>query len=90
MVWFNAFISGLAAVRSGPGRSPVGIAAFALALGGMIAMLAGALMRGAQPVRSNCVPVIIAHNTLRITGHFHATVVGGTRSSAARRSRSWR
>jgi hypothetical protein len=58
IVWFYAFLAGLAAVRSAPGRGPVAGAAFGLALGGTIAMLAGALARGAPPVLANYVPVI--------------------------------
>jgi len=58
VVWFYAFLGGLAAVRSTPGHGAIGGVAYALALGGTVAMLAGALMRGAQPVLANYVPVI--------------------------------
>ncbi len=58
VVWFYAFLAGLAAVRSAPGRGSIGTAAYGLALAGTVAMLAGALMRGAQPVLANYVPVI--------------------------------
>ncbi|MBM3855075.1 MAG: hypothetical protein FJ399_18285, partial [Verrucomicrobia bacterium] len=47
VVWFYAFLGGLAAVRSAPARGAMAGAAYALALGGTVAMLAGALMRGA-------------------------------------------
>jgi cytochrome c oxidase subunit 1 len=57
VVWFYALLAGLAALRSvDTGR--VGGFAFGLAVGGVGAMLVGALMRGAQPVLANYVPVI--------------------------------
>lgn len=58
VVWFYAFLAGLAAVRAGCSAGAVGAVAYALAVGGVVAMLAGALMRGAQPVLANYVPVI--------------------------------
>ncbi|MEY4940221.1 MAG: hypothetical protein RIQ93_1956 [Verrucomicrobiota bacterium] len=58
VVWFYAFMAGLLALgtRAQPRSAPA--AAYLLAVGGVIAMLAGALMRGAQPVLANYVPVI--------------------------------
>ncbi len=58
VVWFYAFLSGLSAVRSGGSAKPVGRGAFVLAVIGVVGMLAGACMRGAQPVLANYVPVI--------------------------------
>ncbi len=57
VVWFYAFLAGLAALR-GPGGGPVALAAYGLSVGGVLAMLAGSLARGAQPVLANYVPVI--------------------------------
>ena len=57
VVWFYAFLGGLSAMRAGPAGF-VGRAAFALSVGGVGAMLSGALMRGAEPVLANYVPVI--------------------------------
>lgn len=58
VVWFYAFLAALLAfgARSRAGR--MHIAFYALAVGGVLAMLGGALMRGAQPVLANYVPVI--------------------------------
>ena len=58
VVWFYAFLAGLLALgtRARPGK--VRTLAYALAVGGVVAMLAGALVRGAQPVLANYVPVI--------------------------------
>lgn len=58
VVWFYAFMAGLLALRSGNRASRVATAAFAVAVGGVGAMLAGGLVRGAQPVLANYVPVI--------------------------------
>ena len=58
VVWFYAFLAGLLALgpRTQPGKMQT--AAYALAVGGVVAMLAGALMRGAQPILANYVPII--------------------------------
>jgi cytochrome c oxidase subunit 1 len=58
VVWFYAFLAGLLAfgARARPNRTQAG--AFAVAVGGVVAMLCGALVRGAQPVLANYVPVI--------------------------------
>lgn len=58
VVWFYAFLAGLLALgtRAQPKSAPT--AAYVLAVAGVIAMLSGALMRGAQPVLANYVPVI--------------------------------
>jgi hypothetical protein len=58
VVWFYAFLAGLAGVRSGRNTGLAGVVAYTLSVGGVVAMLAGALMRGAQPVLANYVPVI--------------------------------
>lgn len=58
VVWFYAFLAGLNALRAGRTGGGVGGAAFAVSVAGVCAMLGGALMRGAQPVLANYVPVI--------------------------------
>ncbi len=58
VVWFYAFLAGLASVRAGRRTGLAGAIAFTLAVAGVGAMLGGALMRGAQPVLANYVPVI--------------------------------
>lgn len=58
VVWFYAFLAGLNAVRTGRAAGRVGSAAFWLSVVGVGAMLGGALVRGAQPVLANYVPVI--------------------------------
>lgn len=57
VVWFYAFIGGLSALRGAP-ITAIGRSAFFLSAGGVAAMLGGALMRGAQPILANYVPVI--------------------------------
>ena len=69
----NRFMKGLFGwVMSAPWRNPA-FAGFVLSLMifGFIGGITGVTL-GTQQIN------IIAHNTLRITGHFHATVVGGT------------
>lgn len=58
VVWFYAFLAGLLSLGSPARRSSLTVLAHALAVGGVLAMLAGALMRGAQPILANYVPVI--------------------------------
>lgn len=58
VVWFYAFLAGLLALRNHPGPAPVRTVGFILAVVGVGAMLAGGLVRGAQPVLANYVPVI--------------------------------
>jgi cytochrome c oxidase subunit I len=58
IVWFYAFLGGLAAIRCGRDTGPIGRGAYVLSVAGTGAMLVGALMRGAQPVLANYVPVI--------------------------------
>ncbi len=58
VVWFYAFLAGLLALRTPAGPAPVRTIGFALAVGGVGAMLAGGLVRGAQPILANYVPVI--------------------------------
>lgn len=56
VVWFYAFVAGLLALESRGGALARG--ALALAAGGVGAMLAGGLVRGAEPILANYVPVI--------------------------------
>ena len=58
VVWFYAFIAALLALGLRAGRSPVVVGGFAVAVAGVGALLAGALVRGAQPILANYVPVI--------------------------------
>lgn len=58
VVWFYAFLAGLLALRTFAGPAPVRTVGFTLAVGGVGAMLAGGLVRGAQPILANYVPVI--------------------------------
>lgn len=57
VVWFYSFLCGMARLRSGPGGW-AGVFALILAAGGVALMLSGAMMRGAQPILANYVPVI--------------------------------
>ena len=58
VVWFYSFLAGLLSLGSRSGTNRVRTAAHVLAVAGVLAMLAGALMRGAPPVLANYVPVI--------------------------------
>ena len=58
VVWFYAFLAALMALRTPRGEGLSGRVAFTLSVGGVFAMLAGGLVRGAQPVLANYVPVI--------------------------------
>jgi hypothetical protein len=58
IVWFYAFLAALVALGTGAKSGWTGRAAFALAVLGVVAMLAGALLPGAEPVLANYVPVI--------------------------------
>jgi cytochrome c oxidase subunit 1 len=58
VVWFYAFLAGLLALRTPIRPTVISTAAHGLAVVGVVAMLAGALVRGAQPVLANYVPVI--------------------------------
>ncbi|MBE2216152.1 MAG: hypothetical protein IAE82_19920 [Opitutaceae bacterium] len=77
VVWFYAFIAGLlaAAVRQPGGL--IGWAGPGLAGVGVLAMLAGGLVRGAQPVLANYVPVIDHPVFLTGLGLLFAGLVGG-------------
>ncbi len=57
VVWFYGFLCGLSRLRSGPAGA-AGVMALVLAGGGVALMLGGAMMRGAQPILANYVPVI--------------------------------
>ncbi|MCC6416555.1 MAG: hypothetical protein IT582_11655 [Opitutaceae bacterium] len=58
VVWFYAMIAALAAVR-GTGLRGLGAwAGWGAALGGMVLMLTGSAVRGAEPVLANYIPVI--------------------------------
>ena len=58
VVWFYAFLAALLAFGARSRAGGMQTASYALAVGGVLAMLGGALMRGAQPVLANYVPVI--------------------------------
>lgn len=58
VVWFYAFLSGLLALALPSPAGKIRTAAHGLAAAGVLAMLTGALMRGAQPILANYVPVI--------------------------------
>ncbi len=58
VVWFYAFLGGLLAMAAPAQPGRVRTFAYLFAVGGVLAMLAGALVRGAQPVLANYVPVI--------------------------------
>lgn len=58
VVWFYSFLAGLLALARRGGATRLRTAAHGLATVGVVTMLAGALMRGAQPVLANYVPVI--------------------------------
>ncbi|HEY0968791.1 MAG TPA: hypothetical protein VGD88_15475 [Opitutaceae bacterium] len=57
-VWFYAFVSALATLRAPAGNRRLDLAAYGLAVLGVATMLAGALVRGAEPVLANYIPVI--------------------------------
>lgn len=58
VVWFYAFLGGLLAMAAPAQPARVRTVAYLLGVGGVLAMLAGALVRGAQPILANYVPVI--------------------------------
>ncbi len=58
VVWFYAFLAALLAFGARARAGGMQTVSYALAVGGVLAMLGGALMRGAQPVLANYVPVI--------------------------------
>jgi cytochrome c oxidase subunit I len=58
LVWFYAFLAGLLALRPGRSQTLIGSISSSVAVVGVGAMLAGALVRGAEPVLANYVPVI--------------------------------
>lgn len=58
VVWFYAFLAALLSFGTRPRAGWMPAASHALAVVGVLAMLGGALMRGAQPVLANYVPVI--------------------------------
>jgi hypothetical protein len=58
VVWFYAFLAGMMALRTPARPDRITTATHGLAVTGVLAMLAGALVRGAQPVLANYVPVI--------------------------------
>jgi cytochrome c oxidase subunit I len=58
VVWFYAFLAALLAFGTRSRSGPTQIVSYPLAVAGVLAMLGGALMRGAQPVLANYVPVI--------------------------------
>jgi len=58
VVWFYAFLAAMLALRSPVSGNRIQTAAFIGAVAGVFAMLAGALVKGAQPVLANYVPII--------------------------------
>ncbi len=59
LVWFYAFLAALGALRvPSPKNSPAPQIAPALAMAGVVTMVAGAFAPGAQPVLANYIPVI--------------------------------
>lgn len=58
VVWFYAFASALAALRASTRSGPPEKLAFAAAVIGVLGLCSGGLVRGAQPVLANYVPVI--------------------------------
>lgn len=76
VVWFYAFLAGLLSLHAPGGTSPARTAAFAVSVGGVVAMLAGALMRGAEPILSNYVPMIDHPLFAAGLGAFFAGILG--------------
>lgn len=58
LVWFYAFFAGLTGLRAGGGESLIGRASIATAILGVAGIMAGGLMRGAEPILANYIPVI--------------------------------
>ena len=58
VLWFYAFLCGLVSLRLPAGSGRRGRLALGIAWAGTLAILTGALARGAQPVLSNYIPVI--------------------------------
>ena len=58
VVWFYAFVASLLALRFSTDTGLAGKITFGVSIVGVFAMLAGALMRGAEPVLSNYIPMI--------------------------------
>lgn len=58
VVWFYAMLAALAAVRATRLRDPAAQASLWLSVVGVIVMLAGAAVRGAEPILANYIPVI--------------------------------
>lgn len=58
VVWFYAMVAALAAVRVPQMRGWGATVSVGISLGGVVLMLAGAAVRGAEPVLANYVPVI--------------------------------
>jgi cytochrome c oxidase subunit I len=76
LVWFYAFLAGLVALTSPRSRGWVGAICSSAAVVGVGAMLVGGLVRGAQPVLANYIPVI--DHSLFLSGLvlFFAAVIG--------------
>lgn len=58
VVWFYAFIASLLSMRFSTDSGFLGRLTFGISITGVIGMLAGAVMRGAQPILSNYIPMI--------------------------------
>ncbi len=84
VVWFYAFTGGLLAAGVRQPGGLVGWAGPGIALAGVLAMLAGGLVRGAQPVLANYVPVIDHPLFLAGLGLFFVGLVGALLTMLAR------
>ena len=76
VVWFYAFIASLLALRFSSDTGLRGKITFRTSILGVFAMLTGALMRGAQPVLANYIPMIDHPLFLIGLGLFFLGVVG--------------
>lgn len=76
VVWFYAFIASLLALRFSSDTGLAGKITFGTSILGVFAMLAGALMRGAQPVLANYIPMIDHPLFLIGLGLFFLGIVG--------------
>lgn len=97
-VWFYAFVASLSAFRAPTRNRSLDMAAYVMAVAGVILMLAGGLVRGAVPILANYIPVIdhplyiaglglffvgILTFIIRRTGPEHEPLAGGLPVEAA-------
>lgn len=88
VVWFYAFIASLLSLRFNTGAGQLGRITFGISVAGVAGMMAGALMRGAQPVLSNYVPMIDHPLFLGGLGLFFLGIVGFFMGALARDTRT--